>query len=95
MVQAETEMQIRGAGGGGDIQTLWVDACTQTDLPKSKKASQTCGFGELWNLEATQGTKADEGCHGCRCTQMDDLGQLTRLREEVRLRCVQQSKRGN
>lgn len=50
------------------------------------KTAQTCS----WNLEATHGTTSGEGCHGCRCAQMDDIWQLTRLRDEVaRLRYIQ------
>lgn len=76
-------------------QSLWADLRTQTDLLRSKKAVQTFGSGELQNLEVTHGTEVDEGCHGCRCVQLDDLSeQLIRLIEEVtRLRCIQQPER--
>lgn len=74
---------------------LWADTCAQTDLLRSRKAAQTFGSAELWNLEVSHGTEVGEGSCGCRCARVGHLlEQLTKLREEVtRLRYFQPSER--
>lgn len=74
---------------------LWADTCAQTDLLRSRKAAQTFGSAELWNLEVSHRAEVGEGSCGCRCARVGHLlEQLTKLREEVtRLRYFQPSER--
>lgn len=73
---------------------LWAYTCAQTDLLRSRKAAQTFGSAELWNLEVSHGTEVGEGSCGCRCARVGHLlEQLTKLREITRLRYFQPSER--
>lgn len=64
---AESETQAEG------MQPPHTDAYIQTDLPRTKSASQNLSCSEAQKLEIPLAPEGRGRCHGCRCAPLDKL----------------------